>query len=402
MNEEGEKDFVKKGDVMNNKRVLQPPARIGIIGGGQLGRMLTMAAKRMGYFVVILDPNVGSPAGQVADKQIAASFSDRQAIRRLAELTDVVTYEFEHIDADMLCEIESEGYAVYPSATTLRNIQDKYRQKTLLSNAGLPVPAFYRVKNREDLMQKLEDFGLPVMLKTCSGGYDGKGNFVIREKSDVEAAYNALKKNDLMLEKYIEFTKELSIIIARDFSGEIKYYPVVENIHKDNILRITKVPAYIDDVLEVKIKSIAQKILKTLNDVGVFCIEMFLDTRGDIYINEIAPRPHNSGHYTIEACVTSQFEQLIRIITGMPLGSTELLSPCVMVNILGNDTVCGRYTFEGIENVLAKEKVYLHLYGKSSTANMRKLGHITVLDDCVKKAEEKALQVLENIKIKPL
>lgn len=389
--------------MMNSKRgVLQPPAKIGIIGGGQLGRMLTMAAKRMGYFVVILDPNVGSPAGQVADKQIVASFSDRQAIRRLAELTDVVTYEFEHIDAEMLYEIESEGYAVYPSATTLRNIQDKYRQKTLLSNAGLPVPAFYRVKNREDLMQKLEDFGLPVMLKTCSGGYDGKGNFVIREKSDVEAAYNALKKNDLMLEKYIEFTKELSIIIARDFSGEIKYYPVVENIHKDNILRITKVPAYIDDVLEVKIKSIAQKILKTLNDVGVFCIEMFLDTRGEIYINEIAPRPHNSGHYTIEACVTSQFEQLIRIITGMPLGSTELLSPCVMVNILGNDTVCGRYTFEGIESVLAKEKVYLHLYGKSSTAKMRKLGHITVLDDCVKKAEEKALQALENIKIRPL
>lgn len=389
--------------MMNSKRgVLQPPAKIGIIGGGQLGRMLTMAAKRMGYFVAILDPNVGSPAGQVADKQIVASFSDRQAIRRLAELTDVVTYEFEHIDAEMLCEIESEGYAVYPSATTLRNIQDKYRQKTLLSNAGLPVPAFYRVKNREDLMQKLEDFGLPAMLKTCSGGYDGKGNFVIREKSDVEVAYNALRKNDLMLEKYIEFTKELSIIVAGDFSGEIKYYPVVENIHKDNILRMTKVPAYIDDVLEVKIKSIAQKILKTLNDVGVFCIEMFLDTRGEIYINEIAPRPHNSGHYTIEACVTSQFEQLIRIITGMPLGSTELLSPCVMVNILGNDTVCGRYTFEGIESVLAKEKVYLHLYGKSSTAKMRKLGHITVLDDCVKKAEEKALQALENIKIRPL
>lgn len=388
--------------MINTKKVLQPPAKIGIIGGGQLGRMLAMAAKRMGYFVAVLDPDVNSPAGQVADKQIASSFSDLQAIRSLAELTDVLTYEFEHIDADVLSEIEVEGYVVYPSSSTLKNIQDKYRQKTLLSEAGLPVPKFCNVKSKEDLIHKIEIFGLPMMLKTCSGGYDGKGNFVIREKSEAEMAYDLFFNHDIMLEEYIDFTKELSIIVARDLDGEVKYYPVAENVHQESILRITRVPADIDDVVEQKIKHIVQKTVEVLNDIGIFCIEMFLDSRGEVYINEIAPRPHNSGHYTIEACVTSQFEQLVRIITGMPLGSTQLFSPCVMVNILGNDKVCGAYAFEGIEKVLAKDKVYLHLYGKSLTSNRRKLGHITVLDECVKKAEERALQALECIKIKAI
>jgi 5-(carboxyamino)imidazole ribonucleotide synthase len=388
--------------INRRKKILQPPAQIGIIGGGQLGRMLTMAAKRMGYHVTILDPTPASPAGQVADNQIIASFSDQNAIRRLAELTDVVTYEFEHIDADILCCLESEGYSVYPSGKTLKKIQDKYKQKSLLKSVGLPVPAFSKVKSKEDIIQKFEEFGNALVLKTCSGGYDGKGNVIIRDKKDIETVYNTLKKNELMAEQFVEFTCELSIIAARGFDGEIVYYPVVENIHKNSILNLTRVPASIDNDIETEIKNIAKKVLEVLEDVGVFCIEMFLNSDGKIYINEIAPRPHNSGHYTIEGCVTSQFEQLIRIITGMPLGPAKLISPCAMVNILGNDMVQGKYTFEGIESVLAEEGCYLHLYGKHSTDELKKIGHITVLDDSLKKAEEKALKALENIKIKPL
>lgn len=180
--------------INRRKKILQPPAQIGIIGGGQLGRMLTMAAKRMGYHVTILDPTPASPAGQVADNQIIASFSDQNAIRRLAELTDVVTYEFEHIDADILCCLESEGYSVYPSGKTLKKIQDKYKQKSLLKSVGLPVPAFSKVKSKEDIIQKFEEFGNALVLKTCSGGYDGKGNVIIRDKKDIETVYNTLKK----------------------------------------------------------------------------------------------------------------------------------------------------------------------------------------------------------------
>lgn len=384
------------------KKILQPPAQIGIIGGGQLGKMLTVEAKRMGYYVTILDPTPASPAGQVADHQIVASFSDAIAIKKLAEQTDVITYEFEHINADMLCCLESEGYSVFPSGRTLKKIQNKYNQKLLLAQKGLPVPSFYKVNNEEDIMEKLEKLGSPLVLKTCSGGYDGKGNIIVRDKKDIAMAYDMLREQELMAEQLIEFTKELSIVVARDFSGKTVYYPTVENIHKDSILHLTRVPADIDDDVKEQVEDIATKVLDVLDDVGVFCIEMFLDSNGRIYINEIAPRPHNSGHYTIEGCITSQFEQLIRIVAGMPLGSVKLISPCVMVNILGNDTVQGKYTFEGIESALTEEGCYIHLYGKHATGKFKKIGHITVLDDILEKAEEKALRALKSIEIKPL
>lgn len=386
----------------NIKTILQPPAKIGIVGGGQLGKMMATEAKRMGYYVAVLDPTPASPASQVVDHQIIAPFTDQQAIRKLAEQTDVLTFEFEHIDADILCDLESEGYNVCPSGTTLKKIKNKYVQKSLLAEAGLPVPEFAKVNSIEDIEKKIDDFGLPIMLKACFGGYDGKGNYLIKDKEEAKTAFHLLQKNDLMIEKFVDFTTELSIMVARDLQGNIKYYPVVENTHEDNILRITRVPAAIDQDVVDKIQAITQKTLDVLDDAGVYCIEMFLGKDKEIYINEIAPRPHNSGHYTIEACATSQYEQLIRVITGMPLGSAKLLSPCVMVNILGDSTVVGAYTFEGIEKVLAREEAYLHLYGKHSTAKMKKVGHLTVLNNSVDEAERIALEALAEIKFKPL
>lgn len=393
-----------EGDTMayKNRTILQPPAKIGIVGGGQLGKMMAAEAKRMGYYVAVLDPTPASPASQVVDQQIIAPFSDQQAIRALAEQTDVLTFEFEHIDADILCELESEGYNICPSGSTLKKIKNKYIQKSILSEAGLPVPEFCKVDSIEDIEKKIEEFGMPIMLKACFGGYDGKGNYLIKHRDEVKTAYNLLQKNELMLEKFVDFTSELSIMVARDLQGNIKHYPVVENGHEENILRITRVPANIDQEIIDRIKDITEKTLAVLDDAGVYCIEMFLGKNKEIYINEIAPRPHNSGHYTIEACATSQYEQLIRVITGMPLGSTRLLSPCVMVNILGDYIVHGAYTFTGIEKVLAKEDTYLHLYGKHATTNNKKVGHLTVLNDSVEDAEVIALEALKDIRFRPL
>jgi 5-(carboxyamino)imidazole ribonucleotide synthase len=382
--------------------VLQPPSKIGIIGGGQLGRMMTVEAKRMGYHVTVFDPTPSSPAAQVADEQVIASFMDTSAIEKLAGNCDVITYEFEHINADILIDLEEKGYRVYPSGKSLKKIQDKYVQKEMLKNAGILVPEYMIINDIKDMSGCIDTIGIPFILKTRSGGYDGKGNFVIKTREQIGKAMEEFKGYNLMAERFVEFERELSTIVVRNLKNDCVVYPIVENIHENSILHLTKVPSNIDSVIEKKVRDIVVKIMEVLDDYGVFCIEMFLAKNGEVYVNEIAPRPHNSGHYTIEACATSQFEQLVRVITGMPLGSTELCCPCVMVNILGNDTVEGQYRFEGIEDVLDDHDVHLHLYGKQSTKNMKKIGHITVLNNSVEVAEQKALTALGNITIKPL
>ncbi|WHH60134.1 5-(carboxyamino)imidazole ribonucleotide synthase [Petroclostridium sp. X23] len=382
--------------------VLQPPSKIGIIGGGQLGRMMTVEAKRMGYHVTVLDPTPSSPAAQVADEQVIASFRDTSAIEKLAGDCDVITYEFEHINADILIDLEEKGYRVYPSGKSLKKIQDKYVQKEMLKNAGILVPEYMIINDIKDMSGCIDTIGIPFILKTRSGGYDGKGNFVIKTREQIGKAMEEFKGYNLMAERFVEFERELSTIVVRNLKNDCVVYPIVENIHENSILHLTKVPSNIDSVIEKKVRDIVVKIMEVLDDYGVFCIEMFLAKNGEVYVNEIAPRPHNSGHYTIEACTTSQFEQLVRVITGMPLGSTELCCPCVMVNILGNDTLEGQYRFEGIEDVLDDHDVHLHLYGKQSTKNMKKIGHITVLNNSVEVAEQKALTALGNITIKPL
>jgi len=385
---------------MNTKEIfrLNPPSIIGIIGGGQLGRMLVLEAKRMGYNVIVLDPKPNSPAGQVADEQIIADFSDIVALRELSSKTDVLTYEFEHIDVESLSLIEKDGYNLYPSSNTLKMIQNKYIQKTILKNSGIKVPDFYSVSSLIELTDIFYKLGQKIVLKSCTGGYDGKGNIILKDINKLEAAYKEFCNNELMAEEFIHYTKEVSIIIAKNHKG-ICFYPIAENIHRDSILINSIIPARISTETEKRIRDIAEKVADQLDDFGVFCIEFFIDSDLNVLVNEIAPRPHNSGHYTIEGCITSQYEQLIRIITGMPLGSTKLRSPCAMYNILGSDEVSGAYCVKGIESILAMEDCYLHLYGKAESTHLKKIGHITSLDDSVENADLKAKKALNNITI---
>jgi 5-(carboxyamino)imidazole ribonucleotide synthase len=366
--------------------------------------MLAFEAKRMGYSVTVLDPTPHSPAGQVCDAQITASFQDAEAIRALAAQSDVLTYEFEHIHADILCTLESEGTCVVPSGNTLKCIQNKYMQKTRLQAAGLPVPAFMRIDGRKDIDTAAEVFGYPVVLKTCTGGYDGKGNYVIQRPKEADIGYAALGANriPLMAEAFVPFDRELSILAARDAEGRCVLYPIADNLHEGNILRRTQVPASLSNAAAEAVTSAAQGVLQALDDAGLFCIELFLTGEDRVYINEIAPRPHNSGHYTIEACYTSQYEQLLRIMTGLPLGSARLRSPAVMLNLLGDDQVRGGYAVTGYAQILSKEGVYPHLYGKAATQPLKKIGHITVLGDTLKDAAEKADSLLQALRFTPL
>lgn len=386
---------------MKKKEILKlnPPSNIGIIGGGQLGKMLVLEAKKMGYNVIVLDPKPNSPAGQVADKQIIAELSDIKALRKLAIKTDVITYEFEHINVELLSLIEKDGFKIYPSSNTLMMIQNKYIQKNILKNLGVEVPELYLIKNFKELKEVFYKFKEKIVLKGCTGGYDGKGNIVIRDIVKLKEAYRDFGNNEIMAEEFIDYIKEVSIIVGRNNDGII-FYPIVENIHKDSILIKSIIPAKIKSETEEEIKNIAKNIVENIDDFGIFCIEFFIDSNSKVLVNEIAPRPHNSGHYTIEGCITSQYQQLIRIIIGMPLGVAKLKLPCAMYNILGNKRVNGKYYVEGIESVLNIENCHLHLYGKLESNYLKKIGHITALGNSTEIADIKAKKALSSINIK--
>lgn len=375
--------------------------KIGIIGGGQLGKMMILEAKKLGFYVTILDPTKSCPASSIADQHIVADFDDSKAIRELADKSDLITYEFEHIDAEVLKELEAEDYKVYPTARSLEIIQNKYHQKTLLKQNQIAVPDFVKVKELADIHKAGNEFGYPVMLKSCTGGYDGKGNLIIKNETEVEKAFQKLagKKNLLMIERYIPFKKEISIIAARDLKGEMSVYPIGENDHQDNILFETKVPAEISAELKNKAESLAKEVLEVFAGIGIFCVEMFLTENDRLLINEIAPRPHNSGHYSIEGCVTSQFEQHIRAITSLPLGDTGLLRPVVMRNILGSGNE-GEAEIIGLESALEVKGVKVHIYQKTISRPGRKMGHLTVTADTLKTATEKALKASQLIEIR--
>lgn len=379
-------------------RRLDAPSTIGIIGGGQLGRMLVLEAKRWGLNVIVLDPKENSPAGQIADFQMVAEFDDLTALKLLALKTDVITYEFEHIDVALLSIIEQEGATIYPSAKTLGMIQNKYRQKSRLRDLGITVPDFYRIENLAELVFVFDRLDQKLVLKTCTGGYDGKGSRVITDRCELEKTWAEFSDYGVMAEELIHYEKEVSIIFARNHDG-IRFYPVAENIHDQGILINSLVPANISLEMENRIKTIAGKIAEELDDYGIFCIEFFIDDRATIFVNEIAPRPHNSGHYSIEGCITSQFEQLARIMIGMPLGSTELRLPCAMYNILGSKATTGKYQIGGLDSVMALTDCHLHLYGKPESGEAKKIGHITALGDSVIAANSKAEKALSLIKI---
>lgn len=385
--------------VKSTSNKIYPPATIGVVGGGQLGRMFVLEAKRMGYYVVVLDPKENSPAGQVADQQIVAGFEDISAYRELARKTDVITFEFEHISVEILELIENEGGKVIPSSRTLDVIQNKYKQKTMLKKIGIKVPKFSMVHNFEDLKIEFQRLNQKAILKTCTNGYDGKGNVIIKDVADLENAYQFFGEQEFFIEELIDFTKEVSIIVVNNDSG-VFFYPVVENVHRNSILIKTLIPASLSNEVLQKIHMASKKIVEKLNDSGVFCIEFFVDKNLDILVNEIAPRPHNSGHYTVEGCETSQFEQLLRVVCGMPAGSTQLRTPCAMYNILGNQSVDGKYVLSGLDAVLNIPNCYFHLYGKPETSNLKKIGHITALADTVEAANYKGQKALELLNVR--
>ncbi|SEF41024.1 5-(carboxyamino)imidazole ribonucleotide synthase [Caloramator fervidus] len=379
---------------------LLPPSRIGIIGGGQLGRMFAFEAKRMGYIVYGLDPKENSPLGQICDGQYVASFDDFQAYLKIARDTDVITYEFEHISVHNLEKLETLGYKVIPSSKILRIIQNKYFQKKFLKDNFLPIPKFFKIDCFEDLKKASLALGYPFVLKYCHGGYDGKGNIKIEKYEDLLKYENFdFKSKEVFAEEFIDFKKEVSIIVCKNKRGDFRSYPLFENFHEDGILKYTFAPASVSLKVKENAKDIGRRVLDALDDFGIFCIEMFLDKDDNLLINEVAPRPHNSGHLTIEACVTSQFENHLRSITNLPLGSTDLLSPACMINILGEEKIEGKYTIKNLEEILKLGGVYVHLYGKDKVDKRKKIGHITIVDKDLESLKEKMDFVIKNIKI---
>ncbi|MCL2009526.1 MAG: 5-(carboxyamino)imidazole ribonucleotide synthase [Synergistaceae bacterium] len=375
--------------------------RIGIIGGGQLGKMMILEAKRLGFYVATLDPTADCPSHSVSDLHIAAGFDEPEGYFELAKHVDVITYEFEHINAEALGILEKEGHTVYPSVTSLKNIQNKYSQKKILSGHSIPVPGFAEVYGVDDILAFGDKgrFGYPLMLKTTTGGYDGKGNALIGNEGEVEEAYNQLGggAKELMVEKFVDFDKEISIIACRGIDGTRVIYPVAENMHANSILDTTIVPARIGEGAIKKATAIADKVMEVFEGVGTFCIELFVGKDGEIYVNEVAPRPHNSGHYTIEGCFASQFENHIRGIVGLPFGSTRLISPAVMVNLLGESD--GAAKLEGLEEAYLEPDARVHFYGKSESKTGRKMGHFTVVDKDIETAVEKAREIKRLVRI---
>lgn len=369
---------------------LHHPLKIGIIGGGQIGKMIAQEAKRMSLKVVILDPTKNCPASTVCDKLIVADFKNEDKIRELAKYSDVITYEIELANSEALKNLESKKYPIFPSPHSLYLIQNKYRQKKFLQENKLPVPEFKKITSINDLSFIAEKFEYPLMLKASEDSYDGRGNYLIKCKEDIPIAYNSFDNREIFAEKYIDFKTEISIMVARNKKGQIETFPIAENIHKNNVLDTTLVPANISPKIYKDAEIIAKNVVACLNDIGIFGIEMFVSNKDDIFINEIAPRPHNSGHYSIEGCSISQFEQHIRTILNLPLIKPELLRPTVMKNILGPPNFSGNYRIRGMSKLLSIPSTKIHLYGKSLTSPGRKLGHITctgtTLDEAIKRS----------------
>ena len=367
---------------------------IGIVGGGQLGRMLTEAAHRLGFKVLILDPEPNSPAGQVADGQVVGDYKDEQSILEFSKSVDVITYDIEGVCQSALESLEQGGFPVHPTAKTLSIIRDKFTQKTLLSSIGIPVADFMEVSTPDDALAAGETFGYPYILKARTGGFDGRGNMKIDSPNDVPSAFSVLGTN-LCAEKLVPFDMELAIVAARTVTGEISVFPLVETVHEDHICKMTFTPANAAQAIREKAALIAEKVLTAFPGAGVFAIELFL-VGNDLLVNEIAPRVHNSGHFSIEACVASQFEQHIRAITGMPLGSSEMKTPAaVMVNILG--TRDGVSEPRGVEEAEQISGVAVHIYGKLQVRTKRKMGHITAIGNTREEAEQNALKALAAI-----
>lgn len=359
---------------------------IGIVGGGQLGRMLALAAFPLGFKVVVVDPTDNCPAKQVGAEQIKASLKDKKALKKLADKSDYITFEIEHIDASAFKNLKKP---VNPAPQTMELIQDKFKQKQFLQKNNLPVGDFVEIKSFSQAQATLNYFGGSMILKTRRNAYDGRGNAVIKNIMQLEKAFNDFGQAELYAEKLVGFKKELAAVIAKDMKGNIKAFPLVETIHERNICVETLSPARVKNSVEKKALSIASEAISKLKGSGVYAVEMFLTIDGKILINEIAPRVHNSGHYTMDACATSQFEQHIRAVTNLPLGDASMGSNAAcMVNILGKKN--GEPDLSGVEDALSTPDIHIHMYGKSPNKVDRKMGHINAVGSSLNNVRKNA------------
>jgi 5-(carboxyamino)imidazole ribonucleotide synthase len=360
-----------------------PGATIGVFGGGQLGRMMALAARRMGYRIRTFSPDTNSPTGQVADQEISAPYEDLDAVRAFIRNVDVLTFEFENVTATVAAIAAEEGKPVRPGGPVLHTTQNRLREKSFLAAAGLPVTPFVAVTSLDELYAALAKLGCPAILKTAAFGYDGKGQVLIADPADAAAAWGRIGAQAAILEAFVPFDRELSVVAARGVDGSFVHYGLIENIHRQHILDLSLAPARVPPPVAAAAAELARLVLEKLDVIGVLCVELFLTADGGLLINELAPRPHNSGHLTIEAAVTSQFEQQVRAVCGLPLGDPTLLRPAAMANLLGELWQSGEPDWAA---AYAWPTVKVHLYGKTQARPGRKMGHLTALGDTVEAA----------------
>ena len=372
-------------------RMIEPGAAIGVLGSGQLGRMFAIAARKMGYRVHTYSPDDDTPTGQVADVEVNAAYEDLDRVREFASNVKVVTFEFENVPAATTAAA-AERTIVRPRGEVLHITQNRLREKTFLQQSGFPVAPFSTVRSVAELVSALQELGCPAVLKTAGWGYDGKGQAKITDPSQAESAWRGLNTGEGVLEGFVQFEREVSVVAARGADGQFVHYGVIDNRHQNHILDVSVAPAEVPDKVARHAIELARDVLVKLDVVGVLCVEFFLTHNHELIINELAPRPHNSGHLTFDACVTSQFEQQLRAICGLPLGSTELLRPAAMANLLGD------LWFPHSPNwgkALSIPDVKLNLYGKLAPRPGRKMGHLTAIADTQQEAIAKVLRARE-------
>lgn len=368
-------------------RIVHPGGTIGVLGSGQLGRMMALAARRMGYRVHTLSPGIDTPTGQVADLEITADYEDLDAIRAFVGGVEVVTFEFENVSAEAT-DAAAELAPVRPSGAALHITQQRAREKAFLADRGFPVAPFARVQSLDELAVALGTLGLPAIVKTAAFGYDGKGQHRITAIEQAERVWGLVGHQEAIVERVIDFACEISVVAARGLDGAMVDYGAIENQHANHILDVSISPARVPGAVAAQASALARRVMEELAYVGVLCVEFFVTADHQLLVNEIAPRPHNSGHLTIEACATSQFEQQVRAICGLPLGSTAQARPAAMANLLGEIWADGEPNWDA---ALAVPGAALHLYGKDDPRPGRKMGHVTVVADTVEEAVEKAL-----------
>jgi 5-(carboxyamino)imidazole ribonucleotide synthase len=376
-------------------RVIGPGAALGVLGSGQLGRMFAIAARRMGYRVHTFSPEEDSPTGQVADLEVTAQYEDLDALRTFAGGVDVVTFEFENVPIEAVDAIEALA-PVRPSGLALHTAQERAREKTFLADRGIPTAAFARAATLDELWDAVSRVGTPAVIKTAAFGYDGKGQHKVTTPADIEHIWAAIGHQEAVVEKFISLQAEISVVAARGVTGEVVEYQPFENRHRNHILDVTTVPARIPPAIAAQAAEIVRDILHELQYVGVLCVEFFLSTDGELLVNELAPRPHNSGHLTFDAALTSQFEQQVRAICGLPLGSPEIPRPAAMANLLGELWVDGEPNWAA---ACRFTDVKLHLYGKTNPRPGRKMGHLTAIGRTVEEAQDRVLAARDALLI---